>query len=43
LEQHQRSFLAQEPSSCWLVIAYSSGVKLDQAGLEMANAGIVRI
>ena len=26
-----------------LVIAYSSGLKLDQAGLELANVGIVRI
>jgi hypothetical protein len=26
-----------------LVIAYSSGLKLDQAGLELANAGIVRV
>lgn len=28
---------------CPLVIAYSSGLKLDQAGLELANAGIVRV
>lgn len=28
---------------CPLVIAYSSGLKLDQAGLELANVGIVRI
>jgi hypothetical protein len=26
-----------------LVIAYSSGLKLDQAGLELANVGIVRV
>jgi hypothetical protein len=26
-----------------LVVAYSSGLKLDQAGLELANVGIVRI
>jgi hypothetical protein len=30
-------------AGCPLVIAYSSGLKLDQAGLELANAGIVRI
>ena len=29
--------------SCPLVLAYSSGLKLDQAGLELANVGIVRI
>ncbi len=28
---------------CALIIAYSSGLKLDQAGLELANVGIVRI
>jgi hypothetical protein len=28
---------------CDLVFAYSSGLKLDQAGLELANVGIVRI
>jgi hypothetical protein len=28
---------------CDLVIAYSSGLKLDQAGLELANVGIVRV
>jgi hypothetical protein len=28
---------------CPLVVAYSSGLKLDQAGLELANVGIVRI
>jgi hypothetical protein len=28
---------------CPLMIAYSSGLKLDQAGLELANVGIVRI
>lgn len=28
---------------CPLVIAYSSGLKLDQAGLELANVGIVRL
>lgn len=28
---------------CPLVIAYSSGLKLDQAGLELANVGIVRV
>ena len=30
-------------AACPLVIAYSSGLKLDQAGLELANAGIVRL
>jgi hypothetical protein len=30
-------------AKCPLVIAYSSGLKLDQAGLELANVGIVRI
>jgi hypothetical protein len=30
-------------SGCPLVVAYSSGLKLDQAGLELANVGIVRI
>jgi hypothetical protein len=29
--------------TCALVIAYSSGLKLDQAGLELANVGIVRV
>jgi hypothetical protein len=29
--------------SCPLVAAYSSGLKLDQAGLELANVGIVRL
>lgn len=28
---------------CPLVIAYSSGLKLDQAGLELASVGIVRV
>lgn len=28
---------------CPMVIAYSSGLKLDQAGLELANVGIVRV
>lgn len=32
-------YLAYSP----LVVAYSSGLKLDQAGLELANVGIVRI
>jgi hypothetical protein len=30
-------------AECPLVIAYSSGLKLDQAGLELANVGIVRL
>jgi len=30
-------------AACPLVIAYSSGLKLDQAGLELANVGIVRL
>ena len=30
-------------AECPLVIAYSSGLKLDQAGLELANVGIVRV
>lgn len=30
-------------SDCPLIVAYSSGLKLDQAGLELANVGIVRI
>lgn len=30
-------------ADCPLVIAYSSGLKLDQAGLELANVGIVRL
>jgi hypothetical protein len=32
-----------QQAQCPLVIAYSSGLKLDQAGLELANVGIVRI
>jgi hypothetical protein len=36
-----RPYLQQ--AQCPLVIAYSSGLKLDQAGLELANVGIVRI
>ena len=35
--------LAAAGSDCPLVIAYSSGLKLDQAGLELANVGIARI
>jgi len=35
--------LAPHLDDCPLVIAYSSGLKLDQAGLELANAGIVRV
>lgn len=35
--------LAPHLDACPLVIAYSSGLKLDQAGLELANAGIVRV
>lgn len=35
--------LQRLPPSCSLLIAYSSGLKLDQAGLELANVGIVRI
>lgn len=30
-------------AGCKLVVAYSSGLKLDQAGLELANVGIVRL
>jgi len=29
--------------NCGLAIAFSSGLKLDQAGLELANVGIVRV
>ena len=29
--------------ACGILIAFSSGLKLDQAGLELANAGIIRI
>jgi hypothetical protein len=36
-----RPFL--QDAACALVIAYSSGLKLDQAGLELANVGIVRV
>ena len=36
-------YLPARADSCSLVIAYNSGLKLDQAGLELANAGIVRI
>lgn len=32
-----------QDAGCPLVIAYSSGLKLDQAGLELANVGIVRL
>jgi len=32
-----------QAARCPLVIAYSSGLKLDQAGMELANVGIVRI
>jgi hypothetical protein len=32
-----------QAAECPLVVAYSSGLKLDQAGLELANVGIVRI
>jgi hypothetical protein len=32
-----------EDAECDLLVAYSSGLKLDQAGLELANAGIARI
>jgi hypothetical protein len=35
--------LAPHLDACPLVIAYSSGLKLDQAGLELANVGIVRV
>jgi hypothetical protein len=35
--------LAAHLPDCPLVIADSSGLKLDQAGLELANAGIVRV
>lgn len=35
--------LAPHLDDCPLVIAYSSALKLDQAGLELANAGIVRV
>jgi hypothetical protein len=34
---------ALQHAGCPLVIAYSSGLKLDQAGLELANVGIVRL
>lgn len=36
-------YLPAQGDSCSLVIAYNSGLKLDQAGLELANVGIVRI
>lgn len=39
LERH----LPAPGEDCSLMIAYSSGLKLDQAGLELANVGIVRI
>jgi hypothetical protein len=35
--------LASAGRDCSLAIAYSSGLKLDQAGLELANVGIARI
>jgi len=35
--------LATASDDCELAIAFSSGLKLDQAGLELANVGIARI
>ena len=32
-----------DPYACGTLIAFSSGLKLDQAGLELANVGIIRI
>jgi hypothetical protein len=32
-----------EDGACPLVIAFSSGLKLDQAGLELANVGIIEL
>lgn len=40
---HDLSRHLPQGDDCGLVIAYSSGLKLDQAGLELANVGIVRI
>ena len=39
----RRTICAAPAIDCPLVIAYSSGLKLDQAGLELANVGIVRV
>jgi len=36
-------WLRAESTACPVLIAFSSGLKLDQAGLELANVGIVRI
>lgn len=36
-------YLPADSDDCRLMVAYSSGLKLDQAGLELANVGIVRI
>jgi len=35
--------LAAAADDCEIAIAFSSGLKLDQAGLELANVGIVRL
>ena len=40
---HDLGPLLSAGEDCSLVVAFSSGLKLDQAGLELANAGIVRI
>ena len=37
------SFLAAASDDCEVAIVYSSGLKLDQAGLELANVGIARV
>jgi hypothetical protein len=38
-----RPCLAAAADDCEVAIAFSSGLKLDQAGLELANVGIVRV
>ena len=38
-----RPCLAAAAADCEVAIAFSSGLKLDQAGLELANVGIVRV
>ncbi|MFZ5784202.1 MAG: hypothetical protein ACOY4R_28745 [Pseudomonadota bacterium] len=36
-------WLSHAARHCGLAVAFSSGLKLDQAGLELANVGIVRV
>lgn len=38
-----RPYLAAAADNCEVAIALSSGLKLDQAGLELANVGIARV